>query len=45
MQPGVANRLADDDPIAGLIRRRPIERLEDHFGPVQAPELVLRFAG
>ena len=43
MQPGVADRLADDDPIAGPIRRRPVERLEGHFGPVQAPELVLGF--
>ena len=45
MQPGVADGLADDDPIAGPIRRRPVERLEDHFGTVQAPELVLRFPG
>jgi hypothetical protein len=43
MQPGVADRLADDDPIAGPIRRRPIERFEDDFGTVQAPELILGF--
>src|ERR1035438_7527377 len=43
MQPGLADGLADDDPIAGPVLRRPVERLEDHFGTVQAPELVLRF--
>jgi hypothetical protein len=43
MQPCVADGLADDDPIAGPVRRRPVERLEDHFGTVQPPELVLRF--
>jgi hypothetical protein len=37
MQPSVADRLADDDPIAGPIRRRPVERLEDHFGAVEPP--------
>jgi hypothetical protein len=42
MQPGVADGLADDDPIAGPIRRRPVER---DFGTVQPPELVLRLAG
>ena len=45
MQPGLANRLTDDDPIAGPIRCRPVERLEGDFGTVQAPELVLRFPG
>jgi len=45
MQPGVADGLADDDPIAGPVRRRPVERLEDHFGSVQPPELVLGFPG
>ena len=45
MQPGVADGLADDDPIAGPIRRRAVKRLEEHFGTVQAPELVLRFPG
>jgi hypothetical protein len=34
MQPGVANRLADDDPITGPVLRRPVERLEEHFGTV-----------
>ena len=43
MQPCVADRLADEDAIAGPIRRRPVECLEDHFGTVQAPELVLCF--
>ncbi len=45
MQPGVADRLADYDPIAGPVRRRPIERFEDHFGTVQPPELVLGLTG
>ena len=44
MQSGVADRLADDDSIAGSVRRWPVERLEGNFGTVQPPELVLRFS-
>jgi hypothetical protein len=37
MQPGVADGLAEDDPIGGPIRRRPVEGLESNFGAVEAP--------
>jgi hypothetical protein len=45
MKPGLPDRLANDDPVAGTVRCRPVHRLERDLGTVQPPELAVSLPG